>query len=94
MGDPKLYWFNISPKDAQSLDLSKRLDIVAPHNEAGERCPWPWDPQQLTNAPMGQYHCAYCGAMVIAGIPHLDYSEEEKVSSEDTDGANSGSSGT
>ncbi len=22
---------------------------------------------------MGQYHCGYCGAMVMAGMPHLDY---------------------
>jgi hypothetical protein len=29
----------------------------------------------LVGVPMGQYHCSYCGAMVIAGIPHLDYRE-------------------
>lgn len=68
-------WFDITPADAVTLDLSQRTDIDAPLNEAGERCPWPWEPQQLTGVPMGQYHCRYCGAMVIAGIAHLDYRE-------------------
>lgn len=67
-------WQSISPKDAREIDLSMRLDITAPVNENGERCPWPWDPQQLLGAPIGQYHCPYCGAMVVAGISHLDYS--------------------
>lgn len=67
------YWHDIAPKDATSLDLSKRLDIEAPLNENGERCPWPWEPQQLADVPMGQYHCPYCGAMVVAGVRHLDY---------------------
>lgn len=70
-------WFSIDPEDAKNLDLAIRTDIKAPLNEEGERCPWPWEPQQLVGVPMGQYHCRYCGAMVLAGIPHLDYSEEE-----------------
>lgn len=70
------HWTDFSPEEARDLDLSKRLDIVAPLNEEGERCPWPWEPQQLVGVPMGQYHCLYCGAMVIAGVPHLDYREE------------------
>lgn len=69
-------WQSIEPKDALNLNLSERLDITAPLNEAGERCPWPWDPQQLANRPIGQYHCPYCGAMVLAGVPHLDYREQ------------------
>ena len=69
-------WHTIEPKDAISLDLTARLDIDAPRNEEGERCPWPWEPQQLVNAPLGQFHCCYCGAMVLAGIPHLDYGPE------------------
>lgn len=69
-------WQDITPADAVDLDLTVRLDISAPRNEEGERCPWPWDPQQLGGAPLGQYHCPYCGAMVLAGIDHLDYSEE------------------
>jgi hypothetical protein len=66
-------WSDIAPEDAVDLDLSVRLDIEAPHNELGERCPWPRDPQQLKGQPIGQYHCRYCGAMVLAGVPHLDY---------------------
>lgn len=71
-----MHWSEIEPSAARALDLSVRLDIEAPLNEAGERCPWPWDPQQLAGAPLGQYHCPYCGAMVLAGVPHLDYAEE------------------
>lgn len=70
-----LRWQDIEPKDAVDIDLSERTDITAPLNEAGERCPWPWDPQQLVGAPMGQYHCRYCGAMCLAGVPHPDYSD-------------------
>lgn len=66
-------WRDIKPEDAIGIDLSVRLDIEAPLNEMGERCPWPWDPQQLVGAPLGQYHCPYCGAMVIAGVEHIDY---------------------
>jgi hypothetical protein len=71
-------WHSISPAEAvqRDLDLTVRLDITAPHNEMGERCPWPWDPQQLVGAPIGQYHCRYCGAMVLAGIPHIDYGQD------------------
>lgn len=68
-------WQDITPQEAvdQKLDLSKDLTITAPLNEMGERCPWPWDPQQLVCAPIGQYHCPYCGAMVMAGMEHVDY---------------------
>jgi hypothetical protein len=66
-------WTEIAPADAVDLDLSTALHIDAPLNELGERCPWPWEPEQLRGAPLGQYHCGYCGAMVVAGIPHLDY---------------------
>ncbi|MFE4867670.1 hypothetical protein [Streptomyces sp. NPDC056682] len=72
-------WTDIDPADAKDLDLTKHLEITAPRNEAGERCPWPWDPQQLAGAPIGQYHCGYCGAMVLAGVPHLDYAPDERV---------------
>jgi len=73
-----MHWYDIDPKDARDIDLSKRLDIDAPLNEDGERCPWPWDPQQRRGAPMGQYHCPYCGAMVMAGMRHPDYRETEE----------------
>lgn len=69
-------WTDFTPQQAVDLklDLSQRLDIEAPKNELGQRCPWPWEPQQLAGAPIGQYHCPYCGAMVVAGVAHLDYS--------------------
>lgn len=41
----------------------------------GKPCPWPYDPLFLVGAPLGQYHCPACGSMIIAGLPHLDYSE-------------------
>lgn len=66
-------WYDITPADAKGIDLHERFDITAPLNEVGERCPWPWEPQQLLGAPIGQYHCAYCGAMVIAGMRHIDH---------------------
>jgi hypothetical protein len=69
-------WKDIAPKDAVALDLSRDLSIDAPLNEMGERCPWPWEPQQLVGAPLGQFHCQYCGAMCVAGVPHLDYRSE------------------
>lgn len=67
-------WQDIPPADAVGINLDERPDITAPLNEAGERCPWPWEPQQLGGAPLGQYHCGYCGAMCVAGIEHPDYS--------------------
>lgn len=69
------HWSEIAPKDAVDLDLSEDMSIEAPLNEEGERCPWPWEPQQLGGLPMGQYHCGYCGAMCLAGLPHPDYRE-------------------
>jgi hypothetical protein len=72
-------WTDIHPKDAKDLDLTRDLHISAPLNEQGERCPWPWEPQQLVGAPIGQYHCGYCGAMVMAGMPHLDYAPDERI---------------
>lgn len=69
-------WQDIDPAEATQINLAVRTDITAPVNENGERCPWPWDPQQLKGAPLGQYHCPYCGAMVMAGMEHLDYGED------------------
>lgn len=74
-----LAWTDIAPKDAKDIDLTRDLHISAPLNEQGERCPWPWEPQQLVGAPLGQYHCGYCGAMVMAGMPHIDYAPAERV---------------
>lgn len=76
MTSPRRHWSEFTPLQAlqAGLDLSVATDIDAPVNEMGDRCPWPWEPQQYTSAAMGQYHCPYCGAMVLAGRPHLDYS--------------------
>lgn len=71
------HWQDISPAEAEAdaLNLAVHTDITAPLNEAGERCPWPWEPQQLVGVPLGQYHCRWCGAMCVAGVPHPDYRE-------------------
>jgi hypothetical protein len=67
-------WSEIAPKEAVGIVLPAP-GIWGPLNEEGEVCPWPWEPQQFVGIPLGQYHCPYCGAMVIAGVPHLDYRE-------------------
>lgn len=74
-------WTDYTPQQALDLglDLHKNLDIDAPINEMGERCPWPWDPEQLVDCPIGMYHCEYCGGMVIAGVQHIDYRDMEKL---------------
>jgi hypothetical protein len=69
-------WTEIEPKNAINLECTEGGEVVGPLNEMGEMCPWPWDPQQLVFAPIGQYHCRYCGAMVMAGMPHIDYKDE------------------
>lgn len=66
-------WSDIEPADAVDIDCIKRPDLDPPVNENGEICPWPWEPQQLKGVPLGQYHCGYCGAMCVAGVPHPDY---------------------
>ena len=66
-------WHEIEPKDAVNLVLPHPDVLDAPRDEDGEVCPWPWEPQQRVGWPMGQYHCSYCGSMVIAGVPHPDY---------------------
>jgi len=67
------HWSEIAPENATDLNLHEDMSIEAPLNEAGERCAWPWEPQQLVGVPLGQYHCEWCGAMVVAGVPHPDY---------------------
>lgn len=67
------HWTEIAPADATKINAAEDPSIIPPVNEMGEPCPWPWEPQQLVGAPLGQYHCPYCGAMVIAGVPHIDY---------------------
>lgn len=69
-------WRDIKPVEAAGISLPHE-GIEGPMNEMGERCPWPWDPQQLVGVPMGQYHCPYCGGIQVAGTPHMDWTEEE-----------------
>ena len=33
-----------------------------------------YDPTQLKGLPIGQFHCPECGEMILAGVPHIDYS--------------------
>jgi hypothetical protein len=47
---------------------------LLPLNFDGEPCPFPLDPLLLpVGAPLGQYHCPYCGDMILAGLPHGDW---------------------
>lgn len=66
-----IHFSRIEPKDAVDIVLP-RAGIQGPLDDEGNECPWPWDPIQLKGAPLGQYHCPYCGAMVMAGMDHLD----------------------
>lgn len=66
-------WYEILPKDALDIDCRERPDLDPPLNEMEEVCPWPWEPQQLVAAAIGQFHCSYCGAMCVAGMRHPDY---------------------
>lgn len=70
----KRKWTEIEAKDAVGLRLP-HPEIEGPLTQEGEECPWPWDPKQLAGAPLGMYHCPYCGEMVIAGMEHVDYRE-------------------
>lgn len=73
-----IHWSLIEPADAVAMSLPMQ-GIQGPLTTSGEECPWPWEPQQLKGAPLGQYHCLYCGEMVVAGIPHLDYSDDPEL---------------
>ncbi|RBO91366.1 hypothetical protein [Nocardia puris] len=65
-------WCDIAPADAVDITLPYP-GIDGPHGEDGQPCPWPWEPQQFSGAPIGQYRCSYCGSMVLAGAAHIDY---------------------
>ena len=71
MRHAKRSWFEIDPADAADITLP-HPQIEGPLDDDGNECPWPWEPQQLKGAPLGQYHCGYCGSMVVAGVPHPD----------------------
>lgn len=87
----KQHWSEIAPKDAVDILLPAE-DITGPTTTTGAVCPWPWEPQQMTGVPLGQYHCRWCGEMVVAGLPHPDYADmlaaeaERAESSIDADG--------
>lgn len=38
----------------------------------------PYDPREMSDQPIGMFHCPLCGEMVIAGMPHPDYSILDK----------------
>jgi DNA-directed RNA polymerase subunit RPC12/RpoP len=44
------------------------------YEEVDELFPAPCEekPERLKGAPLGQYHCPDCGAMVMAGLRHPD----------------------
>ena len=64
------FWYEQDPKEMLETELTVE---TAPLTSEGKYCPWPWEPIQLKGAPLGQYHCGYCGEMVVAGVQHLDY---------------------
>jgi hypothetical protein len=42
-----------------------------------------YDPREIpSGSPIGMFHCEVCGEVVIAGLPHPDYSEEHKFEEE------------
>lgn len=69
-----IHWTRIKPKDAVALLLPEQ-GIQGPLDTEGNECPWPWEPQRLKGAPMGQYHCSYCDEMCVAGMVHPDYTD-------------------
>lgn len=42
-----------------------------------------YDPMEMAGMPIGMYHCPECLEMVIAGIPHPDYSLLDDYEEED-----------
>lgn len=69
-------WYEIRPADAVDINCLQHPELDPPLTQLGEICPWPWEPEQLKGVPLGQYHCNYCGEMVLAGIQHFDYRDE------------------
>lgn len=39
--------------------------------EGRKRKPCPEQSVLLAGQPLGQYHCPYCGMMLLAGVPHF-----------------------
>jgi hypothetical protein len=40
--------------------------------EGKKRLPCPEQSVMLAGAPLGQYHCPFCGMMILAGMPHFE----------------------
>lgn len=40
-----------------------------------QKQPCPYDPAPLTDVPLGMFHCPLCNEMILAGMPHPDYSD-------------------
>ncbi|MGE0131865.1 MAG: hypothetical protein AB7U82_27595 [Blastocatellales bacterium] len=45
-----------------------------------------FDPVQLLGQPIGMLHCPECGEMIVAGMPHLDYSILDQIGDNPADG--------
>lgn len=69
------WWYTLTPEQARGIALPA-AGIVGPLTTEGTVCPWPWDPEQRGPSGLGMYHCPYCGEMVVAGLPHVDYRED------------------
>lgn len=71
------HWTSVTSAEAAKMEAEEiNATIQLPMNMEGEVCPWPWEPQQLKGAPMGMYHCSYCGSMEVAGYPHSDFVDQ------------------
>lgn len=44
-----------------------------------KRNPCPEQPERLLGQPIGMYHCPYCGAMQMAGMPHLPTEDDYEL---------------
>jgi hypothetical protein len=73
--DGKDAWTTLSVRRARDISLP-HPDIYGPMPDdgSGEECPWPWEPE-TKDVTLGQYHCGYCGSLVDAGVPHVDYAQ-------------------
>lgn len=49
-----------------------------------KRKPCRFDPMalQYIGAPIGMFHCPLCGEMVLAGMPHPDYTAWDLIDAE------------
>lgn len=45
-------------------------------------CPFDPSDDRYIDAPIGMFHCPLCGEMVLAGMPHPDYSVWDLIDKE------------